>query len=63
MDTLVEGLVHIKDLDDDYYIYDERTYTLVGRDTDRILRLGDEVRIRVARVNQEEGKVDFTLLP
>jgi len=63
MDTLVEGLVHIKDLDDDYYIYDERTYTLTGRDTDRILRLGDEVRIKVARVNQEEGKVDFTLLP
>ena len=63
MDTLVEGLVHIKDLDDDYYIYDERTYTLVGRDTDRTLRLGDEVKISVARVNPEEGKVDFTLLP
>jgi len=62
MDTLVEGLVHIKELDDDYYIYDEKTYTLVGRDTDRILRLGDEVRIKVARVNPEEGKVDFTLL-
>jgi ribonuclease R len=63
MDTLVEGLVHIKELDDDYYIYDEKTYTLVGRDTDRILRLGDEVRIKVARVSPEEGKVDFTLLP
>jgi len=45
MDTLVEGLVHIKELDDDYYIYDEKTYTLVGRDSDRVLRLGDEVRI------------------
>ena len=62
MDTLVEGLVHIRDLDDDYYIYDERTYTLVGKDTDRILRLGDEVRIKVAKVNPEEGKVDFALL-
>ena len=62
MDTLVEGLVHIKNLDDDFYIYDEKTYTLVGRDTDRILRLGDEVRIRIAKVSQEEGKVDFTLL-
>ena len=61
MDTLVEGLVHIKDLDDDFYIYDEKTYTLIGRDTDRTLRLGDEVRIKVARVNIEEGKVDFTL--
>jgi ribonuclease R len=63
VDNLVEGLVHIKDLDDDYYIYDEKTYKLVGRDTDRVLRLGDEVRIKVARVNPEEGKVDFTLLP
>jgi ribonuclease R len=63
MDTLVEGLVHIKDLDDDYYIYDEKTYKLVGRDTDRVLRLGDEIRIRVARVNPEEGKVDFSLVP
>ena len=62
MDTLVEGLVHIKEMDDDYYIYDEKTYTLVGRDTDKVLRLGDEVRIKVARVNPEEGKVDFTLL-
>jgi ribonuclease R len=63
MDTLVEGLVHIKELDDDYYIYDEKTYTLTGRDSDRILRLGDEVRIKVARVSPEEGKVDFMLLP
>jgi ribonuclease R len=63
IETLVEGLVHIKDLDDDYYIYDEKTYTLVGRDTDRILRLGDEVKIKVVRVNPEEGKVDFKLLP
>jgi ribonuclease R len=63
MDNLVEGLVHIKNLDDDYYIYDEKTYTLVGRDTDRILRLGDEVKIKVAKVSPEEGKVDFILLP
>ena len=62
MDTLVEGLVHIKELTDDYYIYDEKTYTLIGRDTERNLRLGDEVRVKVSRVNPEEGKVDFSLL-
>ena len=61
VDTLVEGLVHIRDMSD-YYIYDEKTYTLTGRDSNRILRLGDTVRIRVAKVNLEEGKVDFTLL-
>lgn len=62
-ESLVEGLVHIKDLEDDYYIYDEKTYTLVGRDTDRTLRLGDEVKIKVAKVSLEDGKVDFALLP
>jgi ribonuclease R len=61
VDTLVEGLVHVRDLND-YYIYDEKTYTLTGRDHNRILRLGDTVRIKVARVNLEEGKVDFLLL-
>jgi len=61
VDTLVEGLVHVRDLND-YYIYDEKTYTLTGRDSNRILRLGDTVKIQVARVNLEEGKVDFILL-
>jgi len=61
VDTLVEGLVHIRDMGD-YYIFDEKTYTLTGRDSNRILRLGDTVWIKVARVNLEEGKVDFILL-
>jgi ribonuclease R len=62
IDTLVEGLVHIQDMDDDYYIYDEKTFALIGRETDRVLRLGDLVRIKVKKVNLEEGKVDFILV-
>ena len=58
IDTLVEGLVHIQDMDDDYYIYDEKTYALIGRDTDKVFRLGDQVKIRVKKVNLEESKVD-----
>ncbi len=60
-DTLVEGLVHIRDLTG-YYIYDERTYTLMNTETDKKLRLGDPVRIEVAKVNLEAGKVDFKLV-
>ena len=60
-DTLVEGLIHIQDIDDDYYIYDEKTFSLIGRDSDRVLRLGDYIKIRVKKVNLEEGKVDFVL--
>jgi ribonuclease R len=62
IDTLVEGLVHIKNLEDDFYLYDEKTYTLVGRDSNRLLRLGDEVKIRVDKVSLEDGKVDFMLI-
>lgn len=62
VDTLVEGLVHITNLADDYYIFDEKSYSLVGRDTNRVLRLGDSVRIVVDTVNLEVGKVDFRLV-
>jgi ribonuclease R len=60
-ETLVEGLIHVKDLND-YYIHDEKSYALIGRDTDQILRLGDGIKIEVKDVNLEEGKVDFRLV-
>lgn len=62
IDTLCEGLVHITDMDDDFYIFDEKSYSLVGRDTDRVIRLGDTVNIRVERVDLEVGKVDYKLI-
>jgi ribonuclease R len=62
VDNLVEGLIHITNLDDDYYIFDEKSYSLIGRDTNRILRLGDTIRITVDTVNLEVGKVDFRLV-
>jgi ribonuclease R len=61
-DTLVEGLVHIQNINDDYYIYDEKSYSLIGRETNRRLRLADPVRVRVQKVNLETGKVDFDLV-
>lgn len=58
-DLLVEGMVHVRDLDDDYYEYDDRTYSLVGRDTGRTFRLGDRVDVVVAGANLESREVDF----
>ncbi|MCB2287831.1 ribonuclease R [Clostridium algidicarnis] len=58
----VEGLVHISTLDDDYYIYDERHLSLVGERTKNIYRLGDPVRIKVARVDLENHEIYFDLL-
>ncbi|HLT47547.1 MAG TPA: ribonuclease R [Rubricoccaceae bacterium] len=56
---LTEGLVHVRDMDDDYWEYDARTYALVGAHTRRVIRLGDTVRVRVAAANVETRKVDL----
>jgi ribonuclease R len=58
----VEGLVHISSLDDDYYQFIEEQYALIGERTRRRFRLGDPVKVRVARVDIEERKIDFALL-
>jgi ribonuclease R len=58
----VEGLVHISSLEDDYYQFVEEQYALVGERTRRRFRLGDPVKVRVARVDVEERKIDFVLI-
>ena len=58
----VEGLVPIRDLDDDYYELDERTYSLVGYNTKRRFSLGDKLTIRVARADLDKRQLDFELL-
>jgi ribonuclease R len=61
-DFYVEGLVHVSSLEDDYYQFIEEQYALIGERTRRRFRLGDAVKIRVARVDKEERKIDFVLL-
>ena len=56
-----EGLVPIRDLEDDYYEFDEKNYCLMGRRKHRIYRLGDPIRIKVARANLERKQLDFAL--
>jgi ribonuclease R len=56
-----EGLVPLRELDDDYYELDEKNYRLVGRRTKREYRLGQSVTIKVARANLERKQLDFTL--
>lgn len=59
---LIEGLIHIRDLKDDYYTYDEKNYRLMGERKKRMFQLGDEVKIKVVSVNREKNEVDFMLL-
>lgn len=61
-DTLVEGMIHVRNLDDDYYEYDQKNYTLIGRRKGRRLRLGDPVRVKVLSVNPERSEIDFILV-
>ena len=61
-DTLAEGLVHIRNLRDDYYTYDEKNYMLVGKNSGRKYRLGDKVEVKLINVNQEKREIDFALL-
>ena len=56
-----EGMVPMRDLDDDYYDFDERNYCLVGRRHHHTYQLGDPIRIRVARANIEKRQLDFAL--
>lgn len=60
-EILVEGLVHISDLEDDYYFHDEKNYQLIGQRTQKTYRLGDPVKVRVVRVEKDERIVDFIL--
>jgi ribonuclease R len=59
---LVEGMVHVRELDDDYYEYDERRYSLVGRDTGKSYRLGDQVEVQIAAANLETREIDFVFV-
>ena len=57
-----EGLIPIRDLADDYYDLDEKNFCLVGRRTHTRYRLGDNVKVQVARADIERKMLDFALL-
>lgn len=56
-----EGMVPMRDLNDDYYDFDEKNYCLVGRRHHHKYQLGDPIRIKVAQANMEKRQLDFTL--
>lgn len=56
-----EGMIPIRDLDDDYYTFDEKNYCLVGRRFHKKFQLGDELTVRVAKANLDKKQLDFVL--
>jgi ribonuclease R len=57
-----EGMVPIRDLDDDYYIFDEKNYCLEGHRYNKKYQLGDVITVQVARANLEKKQLDFALV-
>lgn len=57
-----EGMVSIRELEDDFYEFDEDNYCIVGRHHRKVYQLGDVVRIRVAKANLAAKQLDFALI-
>ena len=60
-DVYVEGLIHISDLGKDYFRYDAAKHQLLGERTGQRYRLGDRVRVKIARVDLDGARIDFIL--
>lgn len=62
LENTVEGLIRLSALTDDYYHFDEGHMALIGERTSKVFRIGDEVKIRVAKVNMDDHTIDFELV-
>lgn len=60
-DIYAEGLVHVSDLGKDYFHFDAAKHQMLGERTKRRFRLGDRVRVKVARANPDSARIDFVL--
>lgn len=58
----IEGLIHVSAIKGDYYIFDEAKNILIGKRTNRVFRLGQEITVRVVRVDLDRIHIDFELV-
>jgi ribonuclease R len=61
-DFFVDGFLHVSSMEDDYYRFDEKNYRLIGRRKKRSFTLGEEITVRIERVNIEEREIVFGLV-
>lgn len=61
LENTLEGLIHVSTLDD-YYVYNESDFTLIGEQTGQTLHIGDRVKVKIARVDVPSRELDFELL-
>jgi ribonuclease R len=61
IDILAEGLVRLRDLEGDFYVYDEKKYALIGKVSKKQFRLGDKVKVKLVRVDSDKSELDFII--
>ena len=61
-ENLAEGLIRLRDLESDFYEYNEKQYSLIGIRTGKVYRLGDKVKVQVVRVDENRHEIDFMLV-
>jgi ribonuclease R len=61
LENKIEGMIPIRELDDDFYVFDEKNYMLVGKHSKKIYQLGDDIQVEIWRTNLEKKQLDFKL--
>ena len=57
-----EGMVRVSTIDDDYYHHDEKNYSLIGRSTGQVFRLGDQIEVGVLKVDKLKHEIDLYIV-
>lgn len=62
LENTIEGLVRLKDIEDDYYIYNQINHCIVGQNTQKKYRIGDVVKVKVANADKKTSEIDFKIV-
>jgi ribonuclease R len=62
LDNTIEGLVRVENIEDDYYVYNEKTYSLIGEHTKKVYKIGDQVKVKLVKADMEIKKIDFEVI-
>ena len=62
LDNAVEGLVHVKELKDDKYYFNDELMCMVGKNKNKMYKLGDKLKVMCIYANKEEREIDFKVL-
>jgi ribonuclease R len=61
LDNTIEGLVRMSSMDDDYYIYNDKQYCLIGERTKKIYKIGDTLTVKLVRADIHSRKIEFAI--